>query len=199
MQRNTQTKVANKDSHYTADISVYKTCSIHPAGEKKNKTPKKQKLVPFEVTDGNLHHFEMTTCQSVTHTRKGSMKGKELTGSLKFSTLSNSETYSNTQRDGYDGCFFFFFVLSPSSLWNRGGGGKRGRRKKKEKKKKEGKKRKRRKKQSTIENLLTGSAVTGMHLSIQGTHPCRTSKTGLGSLPYSHGLKPRLGLRQGTE
>lgn len=56
-------------------------------------------------------------------------------------------------------------------------------------------KKQRKKIQRAIENLLTGSAVTGMHLSIQGTHPCRTSKTGLGSLPYSHGLKPRLALR----
>lgn len=39
-----------------------------------------------------------------------------------------------------------------------------------------------RKKKQAIENLLTGSAVTEMHFSIQGTHPCRTSKTGLRSL-----------------
>lgn len=44
-------------------------------------------------------------------------------------------------------------------------------------------------KQETVEKLLTGSAVNGMHFSIQVTHPCRTSKTGLESLPYSHRLR----------
>lgn len=41
----------------------------------------------------------------------------------------------------------------------------------------------------TVEKPLTGSAVNGMHFSIQVTHPCRTSKTGLESLPYSHRLR----------
>ena len=44
-------------------------------------------------------------------------------------------------------------------------------------------------KQETVENPLRGSAVNGMHFSIQVTHPCRTSKTGLKSLPYSHRLR----------
>lgn len=34
-------------------------------------------------------------------------------------------------------------------------------------------------KQETVEKPLTGSAVNGMHFSIQVTHPSRTSKTGL--------------------
>lgn len=45
----------------------------------------------------------------------------------------------------------------------------------------EGREKKGRKKQA-IENPVTGSAVSEMHFSIQGTHPCRTSKTGLRSL-----------------
>lgn len=44
-------------------------------------------------------------------------------------------------------------------------------------------------KQETVEKPLTGSAVNGMHFSIQVTHPSRTSKTGLESLPYSHRLR----------
>lgn len=51
--------------------------------------------------------------------------------------------------------------------------------------KKRGKKKKTKTKQDTIEKPLTESAVNGMHFSIQVTHPCRTSKTGLESLPYS--------------
>jgi hypothetical protein len=42
-------------------------------------------------------------------------------------------------------------------------------------------------KQETVEKSLTGSAVNGMHFSIQVTHPCRTSKTGLESLPILTG------------
>ena len=38
-------------------------------------------------------------------------------------------------------------------------------------------------KQETVEKPLTGSAVNGMHFSIQVTHPCRTSKTGLSLSP----------------
>lgn len=93
------------------------------------------------------------------------MKEKELTWSPKpSSALSNSETYS---KRWLRWAIFFFLLLSLSSLWNGF----------------EGKKRKKRKeKKQAIENLLTGSAVTEMHFSIQGTHPCRTSKTGLRSL-----------------
>lgn len=42
-------------------------------------------------------------------------------------------------------------------------------------------------KQETVENPLTGSAVNGMHFSIQVTHPSRTSKTGLSLTPILTG------------
>lgn len=43
------------------------------------KTLKQKKPVPFEVSGGNLHHFKITVFQSVTQTRKGRVKEKELT------------------------------------------------------------------------------------------------------------------------
>lgn len=76
----------------------------------------------------------------------------------------------------------FFPALSPSSLWNR------------KKKNTEQVKERKKEKEGGGKEKSTGSAVTGMQLSIQDTHPCRTSKTGL----YSHPPKPRLALRHGT-
>jgi len=37
MQKNTQTKLANKDLYYVVDISGYETCSVHLASKKKAK------------------------------------------------------------------------------------------------------------------------------------------------------------------
>lgn len=62
---------------------------------------------------------------------------------------------------------FFFFSSFPSAVFGMA--------------LREGREKKGRKKQA-IENPVTGSAVSEMHFSIQGTHPCRTSKTGLRSL-----------------
>lgn len=80
------------------------------------------------------------------------------------------------------------FFLSFSSLWNR----KKPEIKLKKIYRGEGRGKKGKKKSRATENVLRGSAVTGMHLSIQGTHPCRTSKTGLGSLPILTGLSQGL-------
>lgn len=65
MQKNTATKLLSKDSYYRAHMGK-KKCNIHLA---ETKTPKQQKPVPFEVSGGNLYHFEITVFQSVTHAK----------------------------------------------------------------------------------------------------------------------------------
>lgn len=64
MHKNTAMKVISKDSHYRAPRQ--KNPNIHLA---ETKTPKQQKPVSFEVSGGNLYHFEITVFQSVTHAK----------------------------------------------------------------------------------------------------------------------------------